>query len=782
MRAAGQGTAGDGSAGQVSAGDETVSKDLADRVHTSLLAGLLSQIGMRETDPKARGARRPITEFAGARGARFAISPGSALARKPPQWVVAAELVETSRLWARTVAKIEPEWAEPLAPHLLRYSYSEPHWDARRGAAMATEKVTLYGLPVVAARPVGYGRIDPVGAREIFIRSALVEGDWQTHHQFFARNQRLLEDALDLQRRARRPGLVAGDSARYDFYDQRIPAEVTSARHFDAWWKRARAADPELLIMTVADLAGPEAGEVEPEDYPQRWGELPLSYEFAPGQPDDGVTVDIPLATLGQATAEEFGWQVPGLRQELVTELIRSLPKQLRRMFVPAPETARVVLARMGEPHGDLLTVLAAELGRLAGEPIPRDAWDLSRLPTHLRVTFRVVDTDQARTGGDHDGTMPPGQRPAVDAGPVGERSAGHTGTGGERPAGHAGPRGARAGGAAGAGGGSGAGGGAAPGGVLATGKDLAELQRELLPRLQSRLTDAAAGLLRTGLRSWADVGTLPGVFSHGEARAYPALDDAGDSAKIALFQTMELAAEAMLRGNRRLLLLAVPSGARAVASRLPVSAKLAMSASPYPGALALLDDCAACAADQLITDAGGPAWDAARFGELLEVARAGLAVATVGVVNAAARVLTQAQQVQVALGNLTSPVLAPALADVREQLTGLIYPGFIARTSSGRLPDLLRYLRAIAWRLDKMPEDPGRDAARMEVVHQVIADCAETLAGLPAAARDAADARNLRWMVEELRVSLFAQAIGTPVPVSEKRIGRELDRLVASS
>jgi ATP-dependent helicase HrpA len=747
---AGQDSAGQGSAGLGAIGPGDIGKELADRVHISLLSGLLSQIGMRDTDSKAHGGRRPVTEFAGARGARFAISPGSALARRPPHWVVAAELVETSRLWARTVARIEPEWAEPLAPHLLRYSYSEPRWDARRGAAMATEKVTLYGLPVVAARQVGYGRIDPVAARQIFIRCALVEGDWQTHHRFFARNQRLLHDALDLERRARRPGLVAGDEARYHFYDRRIPAEVTSARHFDTWWKRARGGDPDLLTMTAADLAGPAAGQIEPDDYPASWGDLALSYEFAPGQPDDGVTVDVPLATLGQVSAEEFGWQVPGLREELVTELIRSLPKQLRRMFVPAPETARAVLARLGEPHGDLLTVLAAELGRLAGTPIPRDAWDLSRLPAHLRVTFRVLDAD----------------RPSDGHGCVGDDSDSHGRDGDGR-----------------ASDGRASDGGAGPAAsVLATGKDLAELQRELLPRLQSKLADAAADLIRSGLRTWADVGTLPAVFSQGEARAYPALDDAGDAAEIALFPTQALAAEALVRGNRRLLLIAVPSGARAVASRLPTAAKLAMSAGPYPGALALLDDCAACAADQLIVEAGGPAWDAARFDELLQAARAGLAVATVGVVNIVARVLTQAQQVQVALGNLTSPVLAPALADVREQFSGLIYPGFVAKTGTGRLPDLIRYLRAIGKRLEKMPDDPGRDADRMAIVHQVTADYRQTLASLPAGARDGADARILRWMIEELRVSLFAQTVGTPVPVSEQRIGRQLDRLIASS
>ena len=327
--------------------------DLADRVHQSLLAGLLSHIGMQEPDrkpasrtPGDRGAaggaalgrrRRGPVEFAGARGARFAIFPDSPLARKPPQWVMAAELVETSRLWARTIARIEPEWAESLAGDLVRRSYSEPHWDARRGAVMAAEKVTLYGLPIVAARQVNYGNVDPTAAREMFIQHALVEGDWQTHSAFLARNQFARQQAEELEHKARRRGLVADDRVVFDFYDARIPKTVTSARHFDSWWKKARHADPGLLDLTAADLAGPVADEISPEDYPASWGAIPLSYEFAPGEADDGVTADIQLKDLYDRNELGLSWQVPGLRLELVTELIRGLPKDLRRHFIPAP-------------------------------------------------------------------------------------------------------------------------------------------------------------------------------------------------------------------------------------------------------------------------------------------------------------------------------------------------------------------------------------------------------------------------------------------------------------
>ncbi len=727
---------------------------LADRVHCALLAGLLSQIGMLDADRGARGGpqagnarRRGPAEFAGARGARFAIFPDSALARKPPPWVMAAELVETSRLWARTVARIEPEWAERLSGHLVARSYPDPHWDARRGAVMAAEKVTLYGLPLVAARPVNYGQIDPAAARELFIQRALVEGDWQAHHEFLAQNRRLLDEAADLERRARRRGLVADDAALFGFYDQRIPASVTSARHFDSWWKKARAAGPGLLTFDLADLVSPAAAPIEAADYPVAWttqspglgaagdaspagaatsagdaaapgggsaagpGRLPLSYEFAPGSAADGVTVDIPLSQLNRVEPAQFSWQIPGLRHELVTELIRSLPKHLRTALVPAPQTARAVLERLGEPHGDLRDAVAEQVRRLGGPEIPREAFDLSRLPAYLAISFRV------------------------------------TGESGQ---------------------------------VLAAGKDLDALREQLAPRLTAALARAAGGIARTGLRTW-DIGTLPEVVDDGQVRGYPALADAGGAVDVRLFETPAAAAAAMRDGTRRLILLNVPSGGRTVAAALPVSAKLALSRAPYPGAGALVDDCAACAADQIIAAAGGPARDGDGFGRLLAAARVGLAPATAKVIGTVSRVMTEAHEVEVGLDRAADrPALRPMAADMRTQLAALVYPGFISATGPQRLPDLVRYLRAMSRRLDKAPEDVGRDATRMATAHRVTADYQRTLARLAAADRDGPDARAVRWLIEELRVSLFAQVLGTAVPVSEQRIAAALDRLAA--
>ncbi len=544
----------------------TVSSSSAERtvVHLSLLAGLLSQIGMK-VDPVrpaasagAPSGRRPRAEYLGARNARFAIFPGSSLVRPSaggsggvvppgrgaPDWIVAAELVETSRLWARTVASIEPQWVEPLAGHLVKRSYSEPHWERKRGSAVALEKVTLYGVPIVADRKVGYGRIDPAAARELFIRHALVEGDWQTSHRFFAENRRLLAEAAELEHRVRRRGLVVGEDELFAFYDARIPADVVSAQHFDTWWKQARRADPGLLTFQPDDLLSEDAAQVSTDSYPDIWtsqsaalATLPLSYAFEPGTDTDGVTVDIPLSRLNQVNPAEFSWQVPGLRAELVTEMIRSLPKSLRRELVPAPDVAREVTDRLGAPSGDLRDAVARELRSLRGVTVPRDAWDLSKLPPHLRITVRVTD--------------------------------------GER--------------------------------VLAEGKDVAELQRELRPRLRAVLSRAAAGLTRSGLTAW-DFDALPTVFREGTVVAYPALADAGTTVDVRLFETEAAARSAMWAGTRRLILLGAPSPVKSIAGRLSTPAKLALSHNPHGSVAAMFADCVNCAADFLMAEAGGPA------------------------------------------------------------------------------------------------------------------------------------------------------------------------------
>ncbi|WP_067180161.1 ATP-dependent RNA helicase HrpA [Microtetraspora niveoalba] len=686
------------------------------RVHVSLLSGLLSHIGVKDVmeskgaPRRPDGPRRPVTEYIGARNARFAIFPGSALAKAQPQWVMSAELVETSRLWARVNAKIEPGWVEPLAQHLVKRTYSEPHWEKDQAAVVALEKVTLYGVPIVTERKVNYGRIDPELSRELFIRHALVEGDWRTHHKFFHENRKLLQEVEQLEEKARRRDILVDDETLFDFYDQRIPADVVSGRHFDSWWKKTAPAKPDLLTFSPEMLVNESAG-VSARDYPDAWRQrgqrMRLTYQFEPGTDADGVTVHVPLAVLNQVEPSGFDWQIPGLREDLVTALIRSLPKQLRRNFVPAPNYAKAVLERVshegGAPAEPLLDVLERELHRMTGVTIPRDAWAPDQVPDHLRITYRVID-DRKR--------------------------------------------------------------------VIAEDKDLDGLKRRLAPRLRATLSRAADDLERTGLREWT-IGTLPRVFEQGRMKAYPALVDETGSVAVRMFDTPAEQERAMWAGTRRLLLLGSVNPAKAILRGLTTAQKLALSRSPHGGAAELFDDCTACAADRLMAEAGGPAWDAAGFRRLHDHVRAGLYDTTEDVVGKVERVLATWHVVQNAIAGP-----ADAVADIREQLDGLIHPGFVTATGYARLPDLHRYLRAVERRLQKLPDDPYRDREWMHLVHDVEDDYRDLLDRLKPAERDAPAVREIRWMIEELRVSFFAQQLGTPAPISEKRIRKAMERL----
>ena len=674
-------------------------------IATAILSGLLSHIGLKADERNS---------YLGARNLRFAVFPGSALYRRPPRWVMAAELVETSRLWGRVVARIDPGWVEPLAGHLVQRSYSEPHWDPGRGAVMAYERVTLYGVPVVASRRVNFARIDPALSRELFIRHALVDGDWEAPHAFLADNRQLLAEVEQLEQRARRRDLVVDDEALFAFYGARLPADVTSARHFDRWWRRTD--QPDLLRLDRATVLGAAAAEVDPADYPDVWApgglDLPLTYRFSPGAADDGVTVTVPLLVVSRAAGLGFDWQVPGLREELVAALIRSLPKPLRRGIVPAGDAARAVLARVTPYREPLLDALERELRSVRQVAVPRAVWQLDQAPDHLRMNARVVDVD---------------------------------------------------------------------GRVVGEGRDLGALQRALRGAQQDALASAAGGLERRGLQTW-DLGELPRTVTlrsggH-EVRAHPALVDEGDSVAVRLLGTAAEQEPAMWQGTRRLLQLGVPSVLRYVQGRLPNATKLALTASPYRDLAELLGDATLAAADALLARHGGPAWDAEGFAALREAFRGELGDAVLAVLTDVGRILPLAAQVEQRLDGLVSPALAPAVADICAQLGALVPRGFVGQVGSRRLGDLVRYLRATEIRLDTLTRDPRRDRERMDTVARTHQAYLSLLVALPPSRHVAEDVRAIRWMIEELRVNTFAQAIGTPTPVSEQRILRAIDRL----
>ncbi|MCX4730703.1 ATP-dependent RNA helicase HrpA [Streptomyces sp. NBC_01363] len=683
-------------------------------VHTSLLAGLLSHIGLKDTEKN---------EYLGARSAKFAIFPGSALFKKQPRFVMSAELVETSRLWARVNAKVEPEWIEPLAQHLLKRTYSEPHWEKDQAAVMAYERVTLYGVPIVAQRKINFGRIDAETSRDLFIRNALVEGDWRTHHQFFHDNRKLLGEVEELEHRARRRDILVDDETLFDFYDQRIPEHVVSGAHFDSWWKHKRRDEPDALDFERSMLINEKAGAVTKDDYPDSWrqGKLKfkVTYQFEPGADADGVTVHIPLQVLNQVTSEGFDWQIPGLREEVVTELIRSLPKPIRRHYVPAPNYADKFLDRAVPLQEPLPVTLARELQRMVGVPVTADDFDLSRIPDHLKITFRIVDERRRKVAED---------------------------------------------------------------------KDLEALKLQLRPKARQALSKAAAAtagpsgesIERSGLTDWT-IGTLNRVFETRRAgqpvKAYPALVDQGDTVAVRLFDTEAEQQQAMWLGTRKLIVLNVPvNPAKFASDKLTNQQKLALSRNPHGSIQALFEDCATAAADRLIGAHGGPAWDEESFRKLYDKVRADLVALTEHTVKQVQQVLAAWQACERRLKATNSLVLVDNVTDARDQIAALVPPGFVTKTGLRRLPDLMRYLVAVDRRLQQMPTAVQRDTTRMKKVHEMQDEYAWLLEQMPQGRPVPQEVLDIRWMIEELRVSYFAHALGTAYPVSDKRIVKAID------
>ncbi|MCG9659242.1 ATP-dependent RNA helicase HrpA [Vibrio mediterranei] len=675
-------------------------------VHTALLVGLLSHIGVKDQEKN---------EYQGARNARFHIFPASGLFKKQPKWIMSAELVETSKLWGRIIAKIQPEWIEPLAKHLIKRSYSEPHWSKKRAAVMAHEKVMLYGVPIVPKRLVNYGAIDPVLSRELFVRSALVEGDWETKHAFFKQNRKLLQEVEELEHKSRRRDILVDDDELFDFYDQRVGTEVVSGRHFDTWWKKASQKNKELLNFEKEMLFKGDASHVTDLDYPNFWHQggfkLKLSYQFEPGEDSDGVTVHIPLPILNQIDSEGFDWQIPGLRHELVVSLIKALPKTLRKNFVPAPNYADAFLARVTPMEAPLLDALEKELRRMTGVEVLRDDWNLEQLPDHLKITFRAVDHRNRK---------------------------------------------------------------------LKENRNLYELKESLKDKVQQTLSKVADDdIEQQGLHTWS-FGELPKVYSQKrggfDVKAYPALVDNKDSVEIKLFETEVEQEQVMKEGQRRLLLLNVPSPIKYLHTNLPNKSKLGLYFNPYGKVLDLIDDCIACGIDKLVEGQGGLVWDADKFEQLKEYVRGELGDTVVDIAQQVETILTTAFNINKKLKGRVDLTMAFALSDIKAQIEGLIFKGFATECGWKRLPDILRYLKAIEKRMEKLPIDPNRDRMHMLKVESVTQDYKELLNKIPKGMKIPENVKEIRWMLEELRVSYFAQQLGTPYPVSDKRVLNAID------
>lgn len=679
-----------------------------EQIHRALLAGLLGNIGTKSDDGP---------EYLGARGIRFLIFPGSALRKAQPQWVMAAELVETTRLYARNVARIAPEWIEPLAVHLVKRHYSDPHWDKTRGMVMAYERVTLHGLTIVPRRRVHYGPINPLEAREIFIHRALAAGELETRGDFFRHNQKLIAELKVLEAKARRRDVLVDEHTVYEFYDARVPPGIYNAAGFERWRRKAEAEDPKLLFITREFLMQHAAAEISealfPDSVRSAEADFKLRYRFEPGHTLDGVTITVPLQLLNKLDHMPFEWLVPGFLREKVTWAIKALPKNIRRQLFPLPDQVSAFLESIESSLTPDATIAGREsfydelrkfVQRRIGEPIPAEVWHDKEPPPHLRMNFRVVDE---------------------------------------------------------------------AGQELAVGRDLLALKGQLGQAAQLTFGKADPGIEREGLRAW-DFGDLPEeiAFTRGGRRliGYPALVDEGSSVAIRLFDVKDAAEAAMRGGVRRLLRISLKDQMRQLEKGAPGFLQSALQLRSAVNADDLKEDLVNAIADRaFIGDDALP-----RTQKELEAQRARARARLPAVSEAAMRLLAaiagEYQQVSTRLASIRGPLARPA-ADIRAQLARLVYKGFFSATPWERLAHLPRYLKAMQLRLDKYGSAPERDAKHTESLAQLTKRLDERVEKQSRAGVEDSRLTDFRWHLEELRVSLFAQELKTPYPVSYKRL-----------
>ncbi len=630
-----------------------------DVVHQAILAGLLSQIGLK--DPSSN-------EFTAGRNARFMISRGSALGKKPPNWVMVGELVETNRLWAHSAARIQPEWAERAGEHMIKRTYDEPEWDRAKGSAMTIERATLYGVPLVAGRRVHLRRVDEQAARQLFIHHALIEGDWDTHHAFFAQNEAVLDEVRKLGARQRRDLFVEYD-VLFDFYDQRVGRKVTSGADFDRWWKKARTKDPRLLDLKLDEIFVPEPDEGVDHAFPERWSagdiEFDMDYEFDASSTNDGVTVNVPISLIDHVDAGAFEWNVPGLREELVTALLRSMPKGIRKNYVPIPDTVTAILPLLVDAPGSLAESVRRALREVKDVSIPPDALDPAKLPNHLRPIFRIVSEsgDLVTQGRDLD--------------------------------------------------------------VLRA--QLAEEVREVVAGAEhSLVTEGATGW------DFGSIPRQTSVTAAGqEVSAFPALVDEGESVALRLLPDPDAQYESMWLGTRRLLRLNVGGAARRLDRCLDREANLALAVSPHGSKVEWVLDASDAIFNVALEDAGGPVWEAADWAQLVGSVRDAMPDAIDRFGPSAADILVRSARLRLALEGSAPASVAPARQDMFDQMKRLVYRGHLAGVGARRWADVARYLEGIEVRLAKLPDRIVQDGHLMARCQALEADFDAITGGL---------------------------------------------------
>ena len=695
---------------------ENAAEGTYEEVHRALLTGLLSFIGLKDEG----------REYQGARGGRFYIHPSSALFKASPKWIICAERVETTRDYGRIVAKVQPGWIEAAGAHLVKHSWAEPHWQSKAGQVAAFETVTLYGVTLASRRRVNYGPINPAEAREVFLRFGLAEGDFETRAPFWRHNAELIDDVRQLEAKSRRRDILVDEEAIYAFYAERVPSGIYSKPQFERWLRKAIHKDPKLLHMRMADVMRRDTGEITAQRFPDslRVGatDLPLEYHFDPGQAADGVTLVVPRPLVNQVSPERLEWLVPGLLEERITALLRTLPKQLRKAFVPIPETATRVAAKLTPSDRPLIQAVAEELKALTGVQVPEDAWEPSALPEHLRMKVRLVD-EQGR--------------------------------------------------------------------ALAIGKDVTALKRrhgEGAAAAAAAQTSPGWGhdIERDGITRW-DFGALPAHLDITRAgirmRGFPALVDQGDSVAIRVLDSELGAEQAMRTGLRRLIMLTLGQDLRHLRRNLPgldrMRLQYAKAPAPDGGVQSvsagkppdLGDELIALILDLTFVEGQPPVRDQTTFDTRI-AARKGQLMSTANeVCGVAAGILDAYQRLRKRLAGITQINWMPSVLDLRAQLDALVFRGFLQQVPFAQLKEYPRYLKAADQRAEKLVHAAGRDQQRMAEMAPLLERWQKRAAAARAAGRSDPRLDELRWMLEELRVSLFAQQLGTAYPVSIKRI-----------
>ncbi|MBI5460656.1 MAG: ATP-dependent RNA helicase HrpA [Gammaproteobacteria bacterium] len=669
-------------------------------IHRALLAGLLGNIAFKSD----------ANEYTGARGLTLNVFPGSALFKKQPKWIVAAELVETARRYARTVARIEPEWVERLADHLIKRSYTDPHWEKKRGHVVASERTTLYGLVLTPSRKIDYGRVNPIEAREVFIRQALVPGELISKAAFLEHNHTLIEAVLELEAKSRRRDVLVDEELLYRFFDERLPSHVSNGPQFERWYKQATEAERDALKLTRDYLMQHEASGVTAEDFPPQIEvnglRLALDYHFEPGHVDDGVTVKVPVAALNQLDQRHFDWLVPGLLEDKLVALIKSLPKALRRHFVPAPDFARAARQALVPGKASLLDQFSAQLRRMTAVEVPADAWQLEQLPPHLSMNFHLIDAN---------------------------------------------------------------------GKLIARGRDLNALKQQVGAQAVATFERLpTAQYERDKLTDW-DCGDLPEFVEIEQQgltlRGYPALVADKAQINLRLLDSADKAHVAHRAGVLVLFQLRATKSLRYLEKNLPGIQQMCLN-------YAAAGQCEQLKADlvQRITeaalypDATVPR-DRAAFDTAAARAEQNLIDVGNHICKAVADALAEYHAIQKRIKGAITPAWLAAINDIRDQLDHLIYGGFVLDTHAAQLKHLGRYLKAINKRLDRLQQNPAKDRPLTLQVEPHWQKCKQRLDAARKRGAIPDELQHYRWLIEEFRVSLFAQELGTAEKVSGKRL-----------